>query len=136
MEVAPRGGGDHLTFAIDRVINCTGPNYDIVNADQPLIKTLADAGVLTLDRNRLGVAVSDDYALIDRGGQASRHLYAMGPMLRGQFWEINAAAEIGEQAASLAHRLLAPARRSPVPSTRGPSHSLRETAVPTPSTFP
>ena len=113
--VAPRGGGTRIRLAIGRLINCSGPNYDFTTADQPVLTSLIDEGRLTLDRHRLGIAVDDRYAALSRAGHAAQDLFAMGPMLRGHFWEINAAAEISVQAEQLARTLLS-GRRAPASS--------------------
>ena len=90
---------------IDKLINCSGPNYDFAASDETLLKRLIDKGRIRLDRHRLGVAVTNRLATIDRDGVAPGDLYAIGPMLRGQYWETNAVPEIAAQAEALAQRL-------------------------------
>ncbi len=97
------GGAAHLR--IDKLINCSGPNYDFGASDETLLKRLLDKGRIRLNRHRLGVSVADDLAAIDRNGAPSTDLYAIGPMLRGQYWETNAVPEIAAQAEALAQRL-------------------------------
>ncbi|HTJ02348.1 MAG TPA: hypothetical protein VL492_06115, partial [Methylovirgula sp.] len=46
--------------------------------------------------------VGANFAAVDRDGVTSDDLFAMGPMLRGQYWEINAVAEIVAQAEAMA----------------------------------
>lgn len=49
--------------------------------------------------------MTDDLAAVGKNGVASQSLYAIGPMLRGQYWETNAVPEIAAQAEALARRL-------------------------------
>jgi hypothetical protein len=56
-------------------------------------------------RSKLGITVSDDFATLDRDGVAPQDLFAMGPMLRGRYGEINAIPEIAVPAETLAKRL-------------------------------
>ena len=104
-EIKLRGGAGTVHLRIDRLINCSGPNYDFAASDVTLLKRLNDKGRISLNRHRLGVSVTDDLATVDRDGAASRDLYAIGPMLRGQYWETNAVPEIAVQAEALARSL-------------------------------
>lgn len=105
VETKPRGGGPIIRLRIDKLVNCSGPNYDFGASDETLLKRLIDRGRIRLDRHRLGVSVADNLAAIGQDGAASTGLYAIGPMLRGQYWETNAVREIAEQAEALAQRL-------------------------------
>ncbi len=105
VEIKPRSGAGTIHLRVDKLINCSGPNYDFAASDETLLKRLIDKGRIRLDRHRLGVAVSNRLATIDRDGVASGALYAIGPMLRGQYWETNAVPEIAAQAEALARRL-------------------------------
>jgi uncharacterized NAD(P)/FAD-binding protein YdhS len=103
-EIKLRGIGGTVHLRVDRLINCSGPNYDFGASDETLLKRLLDKGKISLNRHRLGVTVTDHLATVDRSG-ASRDLYAIGPMLRGQYWETNAVPAIATQAEALAQRL-------------------------------
>jgi uncharacterized NAD(P)/FAD-binding protein YdhS len=105
VEVKPRAGVETIHLRVDKLINCSGPNYDFAASDETLLKRLIDKGRIRLDRHRLGVAVTDQLTVLDRDGAPSRDLYALGPMLRGQYWETNAVPEIAAQAEALAQRL-------------------------------
>ena len=104
-EIKLRGSGGTTHLRIDKLINCSGPNYDFTASDETLLKRLIDKGRIGLNRHRLGVSVTDDLAAVGKNGVASQSLYAIGPMLRGQYWETNAVPEIAAQAEALARRL-------------------------------
>jgi uncharacterized NAD(P)/FAD-binding protein YdhS len=53
----------------------------------------------------LGLAVDDDGRLLDRAGEPSDTLWALGPLRRGALLETTAIPEIREQAAALARIL-------------------------------
>jgi uncharacterized NAD(P)/FAD-binding protein YdhS len=97
-----RGSEDRVTLTVQKIVNCSGPNYDFASSDEVLLKRLLEDGRISLNRHKLGVQVGDNFAAVDRDGVTSDDLFAMGPMLRGQYWEINAVAEIVAQAEAMA----------------------------------
>src|SRR6201999_788776 len=54
----PRGMRAHATLLVDRVINCTGPNYDPRRSRDPLVMSLLAQGLVTADPLGLGVRTS------------------------------------------------------------------------------
>jgi uncharacterized NAD(P)/FAD-binding protein YdhS len=81
------------TFAY--VFNCTGPLHSIERSKDPLLRSLLDAGEVHPDQLGIGVAV-------DGTCRAGEHLWAMGPLTKGRYWEIIAVPDIREQAAEVA----------------------------------
>jgi uncharacterized NAD(P)/FAD-binding protein YdhS len=81
------------TFAY--VFNCTGPLHSIERSKDPLLRSLLDAGEVHPDQLAIGVAV-------DGTCRAGEHLWAMGPLTKGRYWEIIAVPDIREQAAEVA----------------------------------
>ena len=53
----------------------------------------------------LGIAASPDGAVLDAQGHASERLFAIGPPLRGMWWESTAVTDVALQAKALAQRL-------------------------------
>jgi uncharacterized NAD(P)/FAD-binding protein YdhS len=111
----PRGSGQAAVLDAAEVVPCTGPEYDITRADEPLWKSLLDQGLVTPDELRLGVRTHEG-ALIGRDGSVSDRLFYLGPMLRADHWEATAVAELRAHAQALVRRLLggapAPLRRT------------------------
>jgi uncharacterized NAD(P)/FAD-binding protein YdhS len=111
----PRGRGEPRVLTVDLVVNATGPNYALGRSIDPLLNSLREAGLVSEDALSLGLRTDRYGACVDSQGQASPHLYYLGPMLRADHWEATAAAELRGHAERLAAHLverLAAARRS------------------------
>lgn len=100
-----RGSDERFTIRVARRIDCSGPQCDYERVQSPLVQSLLAQGLARPDPLRLGLDVSGDCALIDRAGDACDHLYALGPMTRGTFWEITSVPDIREQCWQVAARL-------------------------------
>jgi uncharacterized NAD(P)/FAD-binding protein YdhS len=114
--VAPRGGaGREIIFPAARVINCTGPRSDLGRLAIPLIADLKTRGYIVPDALGLGID-TDDCAAINRVGQISDWLFALGPLTRPAWWEITAVPEIALQVDRLAKDFSATkSARAPAP---------------------
>jgi uncharacterized NAD(P)/FAD-binding protein YdhS len=104
----PRGSRLYATLLVDRVINCTGPNYDPRRCRDPLMLSLLAQGLAVPDSLGLGVRTAAFGALLDAHGRPTEGLYYVGPMLRPEHWESTAVPELREHAARLAHHLAGP----------------------------
>ena len=113
VNVALRGGAGRETLAAAAFFECRGRAADVTRSENPLLLDLLDRGTARPDALGLGLAVSDDCALLDHQGRASERIYAMGPVTSGTFWEIVAIPDIRKQAQGLSETLRA--RRWPVP---------------------
>jgi uncharacterized NAD(P)/FAD-binding protein YdhS len=71
-----------------------------------LIQRLVASGRVRPDPLRIGIEVTPDCAVVDADGHASRRIFAVGPLTRSQFFEIESVPEIRVQAAELARRLV------------------------------
>lgn len=92
-------------------INCTGPNADIRTVRHPFIENAVVRGVLRPDPLHLGIDANEQYRILDGRGVPQPHLYGIGPVLRGLWYETTAIPEITSQAAAIASALLAPRAR-------------------------
>lgn len=101
----PRGVARTERLRCTRVINCTGPQGDLLRTSEPMIRDLFAKGAIKPDACRLGIDVSPNAEAIDADGSVAGRLFAVGPMTRGAFWEIVAVPDIRVQAWSLARRL-------------------------------
>jgi uncharacterized NAD(P)/FAD-binding protein YdhS len=72
-----------------------------------LLKHLIAQGLARPDPVGIGIDVTEDCAIVDAKGAASRALYAVGPLTRAAFWEIMAVPDIRVQCAELARHLRA-----------------------------
>jgi uncharacterized NAD(P)/FAD-binding protein YdhS len=101
----PRGETGLRETIARRIVNCTGPQGDVLRTAEPLLRQLVAGGMVRPDALRLGIDVDDGSRVIGRDGQGQPDLYCVGPMTRGSFWEIVAVPDIRRQCADLARRL-------------------------------
>jgi uncharacterized NAD(P)/FAD-binding protein YdhS len=104
----------------DVLIRATGLDTDLERTSHPLIAHLRDSGTISADPLGLGVNASSRFEALDRHGAPVHGLYCLGPLLRGQLWEITAVPELRVAARQLAGQLLAVA-----PSGSGVTWSLQ-----------
>ncbi|HYN46577.1 MAG TPA: FAD/NAD(P)-binding protein [Allosphingosinicella sp.] len=102
-----RGRDKVESLKVARIVNCTGPEVDIVRAGEPLLDALLAAGEIRPDPLRIGIDVDPDCRAIGAGGTPSERLSVIGPITRGAFWESVAVPDIRVQAERVAARLTA-----------------------------
>jgi uncharacterized NAD(P)/FAD-binding protein YdhS len=90
-----RGKQDLHAESVAYAFNCTGPLHSIARSNDPLLRSLLDGGEIRPDRLGIGIEV-------DGTCRAGEHLWAMGPLTKGRYWEIIAVPDIREQAAQVA----------------------------------
>ena len=86
-----------------RVINCTGPEMHLARSKRNLLRQALADRFLEPHANGIGMAVDPHYRA---WGEAHPHLYAIGPMMTGQWLESTAVPELREQAAAIAAALI------------------------------
>ncbi len=108
VDVAVRSRGSHDVYSLQvgMVINCTGPESDVRRVGDPLIDALLQRSVLRTDVLGLGLDTSHDRRLLDADGRAHDHLWLVGPLLKGRFWEATAVPELRGHAAHVARSVL------------------------------
>jgi uncharacterized NAD(P)/FAD-binding protein YdhS len=102
----PRGESQPQVRRVAQVINCTGPRGDVTHDDTPLIASLLADGLVRPDGCQLGVDVDARSRVIGADGEPADSLFAVGPLTRGQFYEITSVPDIRLQAADCADSLL------------------------------
>ena len=105
--LAARQSREQTTRRFARVYDCTGIAKDVSTGSIAAVRSLTDRGLARADPLRLGVDVTADCAIVDARGKASGTLYAVGPLTRGTFFEIDAVPDIRVQCSRLARRLTA-----------------------------
>ncbi|SEQ39663.1 Uncharacterized NAD(P)/FAD-binding protein YdhS [Solimonas aquatica] len=101
-----RGTRRQVQLAVDRVINCAGPNYDLTKVQTPLLQQLLRDGHIQQDALKIGLQVSAQYEVCNRSGEPSPELFYVGPMLKARYWEAIAAPELRQHTRRLAELLL------------------------------
>jgi uncharacterized NAD(P)/FAD-binding protein YdhS len=105
--LAVKLAGDKTLFG-DLVINATGPNAKFTGTRVTLLQNLLKRGLIAPDETEMGVRVDADHVAIDRDGERSPVLLALGPLLKGTLWETVAVPELRGQARRVAEALLDP----------------------------
>lgn len=103
----PRGSDRVESLRVTRIVNCTGPETDIVRSGEQFLSALLGAGRIRPDPLRIGVDVDSSCRAIGADGRVSDRLYAIGPVTRGTFWESVAVPDIRVQAERIAERIMA-----------------------------
>lgn len=88
------------------LINSSGIEYDWRRVARPLPQQLLARGLVRPGPLALGIAAAVDGAVLDAEGQTGSRLFAMGPPLRGMWWESTAVTDVALQAKALAARLV------------------------------
>ena len=101
-----RRGQDKVeSITVGRVITCTGPEGDLGRCDHTLLASLLHQGKARGDAHRLGLDVDHICRVIDARGQRQQRLFAVGPLTKGEAWEIIAVPDIRRQVWDLARYL-------------------------------
>lgn len=91
-----------------RVINCTGPESDLLKMGDCFLKDCAEKGLLRQDELKLGISTDvSSFGIIGPDGRPYENLFTVGSNLRGELWESTAVNELRSQAEKLAEGLCA-----------------------------
>ncbi|WP_338807487.1 FAD/NAD(P)-binding protein [Pseudomonas chlororaphis] len=102
-----RGETQTTWVAGDALINSSGIEYDWRRVARPLPQQLLARGLIQPGPLALGIRADAGGAVVDAQGQVASRLFAMGPPLRGMWWESTAVTDVASQAKALAARLVA-----------------------------
>jgi uncharacterized NAD(P)/FAD-binding protein YdhS len=108
--IRKRGTSTRETLDVARVYDCGGVSVDVESSSNPVIRDLIGRGLARPDALHIGLDVTPDCFVVDRDGTPSRHLIAIGPLTRGQFFEIEAIPDIRRQCATVAAHVLSEIR--------------------------
>jgi uncharacterized NAD(P)/FAD-binding protein YdhS len=113
LQVDLRRRGSHRieTLEVDHVIRATGLDTCIARSRDPLLLSLLEGGLISPDPLGLGLRCDRDFNVLDCKDRPVSGLHALGPLVRGRFWEMTAVAELRVAAATLAQRLCTEAAR-------------------------
>lgn len=104
--LSARGRKSSTTVYVDRVINCSGPNYDYGAAKSLLIRRLLDNGIIAKHPTGIGIHAAVNGAIIDRTGLIKPRMFTVGPPCKGTLFEITVIREIRRQARDVAIELI------------------------------
>lgn len=84
------------------ILDCTGIAKDVSAGSIRIVRGLIRQRLARPDPMRIGLDVTVDCAVVDAEGKPSPNIYAIGPLTRGTFLEIDAMPDIRAQCARLA----------------------------------
>ncbi|MFJ2462688.1 FAD/NAD(P)-binding protein [Pseudomonas sp. NPDC087615] len=105
IRIRRRGEAETCVVHGASLINSSGIEYDWRRVARPLPQQLLARGLVRPGPLALGIAAAIDGAVLNEHGQAANRLFAMGPPLRGMWWESTAVTDVALQAKALAVRL-------------------------------
>ena len=90
---------------ISRIINCTGPQGDIRRCSDPLLLDLFEQGIIRSDAHNLGLDVDRFGQTLNSDGRSQTDLVALGPLTKGEAWEVIAVPDIRRQVWDIARAM-------------------------------
>jgi uncharacterized NAD(P)/FAD-binding protein YdhS len=109
------GAHELESVEVDRVLNCAGAGYDLRRQAPPVLAGLLSAGRARPDDLGLGVDVDDHGALLDREGNPSERLFAIGSLRRGVEWEAIGITEIRDHSGAVARKIVRTGETEEIP---------------------
>ncbi|WP_417692086.1 FAD/NAD(P)-binding protein [Pseudomonas sp.] len=106
IRIRRRGEADLTVVQGAALINSSGIEYDWRRVARALPQQLLARGLVQPGPLALGIAARPDGAVLDAQGEPASRLFAMGPPLRGMWWESTAVTDVASQAKALAARLV------------------------------
>jgi uncharacterized NAD(P)/FAD-binding protein YdhS len=97
----PRGSHTDEVLPVQRVIMASGLEH-IARTRDPLMQRMLDRGLIRVDRQGLGLDVTDGLNVVRADGTPAERIWALGPIVRGVFWECVAVPDIRVQASHVA----------------------------------
>jgi len=103
------GGPDGETISVQRLVYATGARA--AGESDSLIASLCMAGLVRLDDHGMGLQVDGQLRIVAPDGRVTPGLWALGPVVRGTFWECTAVPDVRVQASHVADAIAAWVRR-------------------------
>ncbi|MDX8481948.1 FAD/NAD(P)-binding protein [Mesorhizobium sp. VK24D] len=100
-----RGRSRIETLRFDAVINTTGPAHGKALQTNPALRSIADAGLIRIDRHGLGIETGLDSRAIGPDGGSLHGLFVVGPLARGTFGELMGLPEVARHAQAVASEI-------------------------------
>lgn len=92
---------------VARVINCSGPDTDLMRMEKDFLKNCVTRGIAVQDELKLGInARPDTFEVLNKDGFPHANLFTIGSNLKGVLWESIAVNELREQAQNVAAHII------------------------------
>ncbi len=93
----PRGAAEATMLKVQRVFIASFLDR-IDGTSDPLMQRMLQRGLIRMDAQGLGLQVTDALNVVRDDGSTDEHMWALGPIVRGVFWECVAVPDIRVQA--------------------------------------
>lgn len=93
-------------ISVGNIIDCRGGNSRFSTTRNPALISLMERGLAKPDIYDLGLDVTDHLEILDRHGNITERIFAIGPITKGLFWEVTAVPDIRNQAQAITVNLL------------------------------
>lgn len=103
--IRPRREQSVETYTVARIVNCTGPQINYEEINDPFVKSLINNGIIYTDTPKMGVSADPDGKVLDKDGKPVKNVYTLGSLLRGVLWETTAVPDIRTQAEHVARQI-------------------------------
>jgi uncharacterized NAD(P)/FAD-binding protein YdhS len=104
-------GGALETRDYDAVALATGPAHSTLCETDPLVRGLAEQGLVRPDPVGLGLETDPSSVAVGSNGRPTRSFWIAGPLARGTFGELMGLPEVARHAEFVAHRVLSSENR-------------------------
>ena len=93
-------------ISVSRIVNCTGPQSNINEINDPLVQSLISNGLIHSDELKLGIKALPDGQVLNNSGKHIKNLFAVGSILRGVLWETTSVPDLRVNAEIVALRII------------------------------
>ncbi|TIP36937.1 MAG: hypothetical protein E5X69_21950 [Mesorhizobium sp.] len=100
-----RGKRQVESLHFDAVINTTGPAHGKTLRINPALRSLADVGLIRIDRHGLGIETALDSRAVGPEGKPLDGLFVAGPLARGTLGELMGLPEVARHAQTVASQV-------------------------------
>lgn len=104
--IKSRGSQERCTLKISAIVNCTGPQINYNEVNDPLIKSLLRNNLICGDDLKMGIKASLSGNVLNAEEKPVPNVYAVGSLLRGLLWETTAVPELRENAENVAGQII------------------------------
>jgi uncharacterized NAD(P)/FAD-binding protein YdhS len=101
-----RGSRENEVLRVQGIVECTGFDLNPRTSRNPILDDLLAQGLAQEGAHGFGLAVDANGAVVGADGLAATDLFAVGPITRGQFWEVVGLPDVRVQCAKLARTLI------------------------------
>jgi uncharacterized NAD(P)/FAD-binding protein YdhS len=97
---------EKIELKASRIINCTGPQINFNEINDPFVKSLISQNLVSAHPLKMGIRASEEGKVKDARENIVSRLYAVGSLLRGVLWESTAVPELRINAEIVAQQII------------------------------